>query len=198
MAQYRRKLSPSHQKHFHSMYKLHKDVEGGIFTPDKRRKLLGLKSKSRKVALENLSNFWSDVRKFSKNGLTDLRLLANMAHSDQVKEVFQLIPWQEWNKDHSKTSLAFLVKFVLESEDESSRYVKSKRSKLKNVNHEEPDVWKAFLAQQIVDECLDFFIVHGFVTSKAHHRIVDELKDLISVEIGHKQFQERGLRNVMI
>lgn len=198
MAQYRRKLSPSQQKHFHSMYKLHKDLEGGIFTPDKRRKLLGLKSKSRKIAPENLANFWSDVRKHSKNGIVDLHLLADMIHPDQVKEVFQLIPWQEWNKDNSKTSLAGLVKAVLESEDESSRDIRKRRSKQKYANDEEPDVWKAFLAQHIVDECLDFFIAHGFVTSKAHQRIVDELKDMLNVEIGHKQFQERGLRNVMI
>ncbi len=195
MAQYRRKLNQGKQKYVNDRYKTHKDAKAGIFTSDKRRKLLGIKPKGRDVSPENLANFWYDVRTSVTKGLADLHLVSEVAHEDQMKEMFQPHPYQAIKEDPSLSSLATLVSSVLESPDGSSKFIVSRRRK-PSMLKEQPDAWKAVLAQEIVKHCLGFFSNHGFVTSKAHQRVVDELNDMISSEISKAFFMERGLRNI--
>jgi len=195
LAQYRRKLNQGKQRYVNDRYKTHKDAKVGIFTSDKRRKLLGIKPKGRDVSPENLANFWYDVRTSVTRGLADLHLISEVAHEEQMKEMFQAHPYQAIKEDPSLTSLATLVRSVLESPDSSSKHIvagKRKPSMLK----EQPDAWKAILAQEIVRSCLEFFSYHGFVTSKAHQRVVEELNDMLSSEMSKAFFMERGLRNI--
>jgi len=196
MAEYRRKLIKGKQKQVLTRYKKHRDAEGGIFKPDKRRKLLGLKAKSRKVSPENLSNFWSDTRNTVKNGLSDLHLISDVANAEQMKKMFDLVSYQELNEDKSRSSLATIVKSVLDSPDGSKEFIINKQRKITH-NKESPDAWKAFLAKEIIDQCLKFYESHGFVTSKAHQRLVEELKDMLNVEVARGLFLERGKRNVV-
>ncbi len=195
MVQYRRYLIPGRREFVRKNFEHHLNAEGGLFTPDKRRKVLGIRAKS-KIAPQNMANFWSDVRRYVRNGLSDLRLVADVANSEQMKEMFSLYSFDEGQKDRAKTSIAKLVKTILESPDGSDRFIVGRQRKPSG-KKEEPDAWKAFLAVKIVEECLEFFNTHGFVTSKAHQRLVDELIDMLRTEMSHAMFVERGYRNIM-
>ncbi len=74
MANYRRKLVEKHRKIIHDQFKDHLDAYGGIFTEDKRRKLLGVKAKptDEEEDEKESPDFWYDTRKTVKNGLKDL------------------------------------------------------------------------------------------------------------------------------
>ncbi len=107
MANYRRKLSKNDLKLIHSVYKVHTDDDGGIFTKDKRRKLLGLKQKQGTYH-EDTADFWYDVRSSVKSGLMDLELFFEVAHQNQIKEVLYDAPSKEelkslkLTRDHNK------------------------------------------------------------------------------------------------
>jgi len=194
MAQYRRKLDKAKQKYVHDKYRKHKDSVTGIFTSDKRRKLLGLKPKGREISSENLANFWYDVRNSVKYGLADLQLVSEVAHQEQLKEMFSIIPYGEWDKDISKTDLSKLVKTILGSQ--MWRTVRYKKGVPQPIYNNDDDSWLAYLAYEIVHECFEFFKDHQLVTSKAHMRLVDEVDDLLNGEVGRADWLARDLRNV--
>ena len=88
MADYRRKLVEEHRRIIHDQFKDHLGAYGGIFTEDKRRKLLGVKAKPTKQDDKKESpDFWYDVRTNVKNGFKDLRLFCYVAHPEQVKDI---------------------------------------------------------------------------------------------------------------
>lgn len=194
MADYRRKLYQSRHQFILSKYKNHRDAEGGIFTSDKRRKLLGIKAKSSKQLHEDTADFWYDVRTTVKNGLADLQLIAEVAHPEQLKEMFNLIPFAEWEKDNSKTSIPLLLKAILSSQPWYE--LKRKKGELHPVYNKEDDTWLAELAYEIVRTCLQFFKDHNLITSKAHQRLAEEVDDMLNSEVARAGLVTRNIRNV--
>ena len=194
MAKYRRPIDKSKLRYIVSKYKNHCGAEGGIFRPDKRRKLIGLKKKNPKEIEEGTADFWYDVRNSVKHGLTDLQLVSEVAHPEQLKEMFSLIPFGYWRKDISKTDLPKLIRTILSSQPRS-RVVKRK-GMLMPVENEEDDIWLAHLAYEIVIECFRFFNEHNLVTSKVHERLIDETEDMLNSEIGRAWFVTRGRRKI--
>ncbi len=194
MAKYRRQMDKIKQKYIIDKYKKHCDVEGGIFRSNKRRKLIGLKKKNPKQIEEDTADFWYDVRKSAKHSLTDLQLVSEVANPEQLREIFSIIPYVEWNKDTSKTDLAFLIRQVLGSQP--WRTVRYKKGVPQPVYNTEDDSWLARLAFMIVHECFEFFKNHQLVSSKAHMRLVDEVDDLLNSETGRADWLARNQRNV--
>ena len=194
MAQYRRKLSKSEQSYIHGKYKRHKNDDTGIFTSDRRRKLLGLKPKDRTIKDKNMPNFWSDVRKYSKLGLTDLHLVADIGNQNQLKEIFGSVTFEEWDKDQSKTDIAKLLRTIFSSQPYFQ--VKKVKGILMPMPNDESDIWLANLAYTIVLECFKFFKEHNLVTSMAHERLIDETEDMLNSEIGRAWFLPRERRNI--
>ncbi len=194
MAKYRRQMDKIKQKYIIDKYKKHCDAEGGTFRPDKRRKLVGLKKKNPKQIEEGTADFWYDVRKSAKHSLTDLQLVSEVANTEQLREIFSIIPYGEWNKDTSKTDLVFLIRQVLGSQP--WRTVRYKKGVPQPSYNSEDDSWLAFLAYQIVHECFEFFKDHQLVTSKAHERLIDEVDDLLNSEVGRADWLARNQRNV--
>jgi len=197
MANYRRELSIDKQKQIHRKYKNHRDAEGGIFKPDKRRKLLGVKGEKKKVAPENLANFWSDVRKYVKNGLIDLQLIAEVAHPDQLKEMFQLIPLSERREDKSKTSIVNILDAIFEEHNKLVYDIEKDGTRFPRRSTEVDDSWKIDLAAEIVGNCLKFYMDSGLVTSKAHERLIEEVTDMLGSEYGHVINRELSLQHIM-
>ena len=195
MAKYRRRMDKIKQKYIIDKYKKHCEAEGGIFRPDKRRKLIGLKEKKNpKQIEEGTADFWYDVRKSARHGLTDLQLVSEVTNPEQLQEIFSLIPYVEWNRDISKTDLPKLIRTILSSQPRS-RVVKRK-GMLVPVENEEDDVWLAHLAYEIVIECFRFFNEHNLVTSMAHERLIEETEDMLNSEIGRAWFVPRGRRRI--
>ncbi|OLB91889.1 MAG: hypothetical protein AUH25_01660 [Thaumarchaeota archaeon 13_1_40CM_38_12] len=189
MADYRRHLTISEQRNILSKYKNHRDVEGGIFVPSKRRKLLGVKAESRKGIHEDTADFWSDVRKYVRHALTDLQLISEVAHPEQLKEIFQLVPFGVREKDQSKASLAD----VLETLFKYTTQYKKIASGWIPVRPQEHIIWKAHLASEIVQKCLQFYKDSGMITSKAHERLVEEVIDMVGTELSHVISREMKL-----
>jgi len=197
MANYRRELSKNDSKLIHSIYKEHTDDEGGIFTKDKRRKLLGLKQKHGKY-FEDTADFWYDVRSNVKSGLKDLELFFDVADKNQIKEVLYDAPSKEelkslkLTRDHNKIyelkrqipSLTHTLSALFQ------KYYKTSKMKLpsgetrKYSEHiEEDDMWRANLIHDIIKIGVTYLRDHKLVSSKAHERLTDEFVDMVNVEI---------------
>jgi len=197
MANYRRELSKNELKLIRSIYKEHTNVEGGIFTKDKRRKLLGHKQKQGKY-FEDTADFWYDVRSNVKNGLKDLELFFDVSHKKQIKEVIHDSPLkeelrlpkisQDYNKIYelgrqipsfTKTLTALLQK------NYKYRKIKLPTGEIKKYSElvEEDEEWRAFLVHDIIKICIAYLRDHNLISSKAHERLTDEFEDMVNVEI---------------
>jgi|SRR6185312_9006759 len=209
MADYRRELSRYDQKNILGKYKKHQDADGGIFVSDKRRKLLGIKAKSKKHIHQDTSEFWYDVRKTVKSGLKDLELICDVAHPDQLKEMFTETLFKEEKDELAKLQTAddqvkflktipSLEKFLtaLFKDYVVNRYAIDKQTSRKYTksNVIGSDVWKAYLAYEIVVICLKFFTEHNFISTKAHERLVDEVENMLNVEVARGTKLERNER----
>jgi len=198
MANYRRNLSKNDLKIIHSVYSVHTDDEGGIFTEDKRRKLLGLKQKQGKY-FEDTADFWYDVRTTVKSGLKDLELFFEVADKNQIKDVLYDAPLKEeinlpkLTRDHNKIyelqrqipSLIHALTALFQ------KYYKDRKIKLstgeirKYSEHiEEDDTWRAILVHDIINIGITYLRDHNLISSKAHERLTDEFADMVNVEIG--------------
>lgn len=199
MANYRRELTKYDQKNLLGRYRNHKDAEGGIFTESTRRRLLGIKAESAKEFPPDTADFWSDVRKFVKNGLKDLELICDVAHPDQIEEMFydQTLSKKEhselekikeaWEQTKFLERLPSLRRFLTALFKD---YVVIRKVMVERLGkkYDEPivigsDAGKAYLAHDVVVICLTFLKEHGFVSTKAHERLVEEVEDMINVEV---------------
>ena len=197
MANYRRKLSKNDLILIHSIYKVHTDDEGGIFTEDKRRKLLGLKQKQGKY-FEDTADFWYDVRSSVKSGLKDLELFFEVADKNQIKEVLYDAPLKEEMNLHKLTRDYNKIYFLQRQIPSLTRtltalfqkYYKTRKIKLStgetrrySEHIEEDDTWRAMLVDQIINIGITYLRDHNLISSKAHERLTDEFVDMVNVEI---------------
>src|SRR2546428_7058747 len=102
MVEYRRENTKYEWSELLDKYKNLINAEGGVFRPDKRRKLLGLKPKADDPPHKDTANFWYDVRKTVKSGLKDLELICDIAHPDQLKEMFTETLSREENDEKTR------------------------------------------------------------------------------------------------
>ncbi len=197
MANYRRKLSKNDLNLIHSIYKVHTDDDGGIFTKDKRRKLLGLKQEHGKY-FDDTADFWYDVRSSVKSGLKDLELFFEVAHKNQIKDVLYDAPLKEGlnlpklTRDYNK--IYFLQRQIPSLTRTLTalfqKYYKTRKKKLpsgqfqKYSEHvEEEEEWRAILVHDIINICITYLNDHNLISSKAHARLTDEFQDMVNVEI---------------
>jgi len=198
MAIYRRELQKNELKFLKFKYKNLGKSEGGIFTADKRMKLLGQKPPFGKYH-EDTVDFWYDVRSTVKNGLKDLELFFDVASPEQIKKILEIIRTKEENEilrkldgnsfeqeaySKSLPSLQGTLKALFKN------YTKIKTLKTKGVKPTElvvdvdyDDAWKARLAFDTVKICLQFFRDHRFFSSLIHSRSADEIIDMLHSEI---------------
>ena len=197
MANYRRKLSKSDLNLIHSIYKVHTDDKGGIFTKDKRKKLLGLKQEHGKY-FEDTADFWYDVRTTVTNALKDLELFFDVAHKKQIKDVIHDTPLKEElslpkiSKDHNEIyflsrQIPSFKKTLTALLQKSYKYKKTKLPSgqiQKYYEHvEEEEEWRAILVHDIINICITYLNDHNLISSKAHARLTDEFQDMVNVEI---------------
>ena len=197
MANYRRKLSKNDLKLIHSIYTVHVDDDGGLFTQDKRRKLLGLKQKQGKYFEDN-ADFWYDVRTSVKSGLKDLELFFDVADKNQIKEVLYDSPLKEESNLPGRTkvynelyelqrqipSLTRTLTTLFQRYYETKKY-KTAEGKIQKYSHhiEEEDSWRAYLVNEMINLGITYMRDHNLISSKAHERLTDEFIDMVNVEI---------------
>lgn len=195
MAKYRRFLTKTEQKDVIDKYKNHCDAAGGIFSSDKRRKLIGLKKKNPKLVDEGTADFWYDVRNAVRHALTDLQLISEVAHSEQLKEMFQLVSSADLLKDKSKTSVANLLDSIFMEHNRLVAVRQKDQTMFLERTTDKDDSWKADLAAETVGKCLKFYMDSGLITSKAHKRLVEEVTDMLGSEYSHAVSRELSLRH---
>jgi len=197
MANYRRELSKYEARFMHAKFQNHTNANGGIFTPDKRRKLLGLKPKQGKHH-EDTADFWYDIKTTVKSGLKDFELFFDVASPEQIGKILEVRstkddldklhkisdPFEQETFWKSFPSLQGTLRALFRD------YTKTRITKLKDGGVSkwvEPidydDSWKAQLADSVVQICLKFFREHRLISSKAHERLVDEMEDMLNVEV---------------
>jgi len=208
MADYRREMNKSELKMIHNIYKIHTNNYGGLFTKDKRRKLLGLRLKDKKYS-DDTADFWYDVRKNIRNGLKDLELFFEVAHAEQIKDIIHDSPLkeeldlprrtQDGNKIHElyrqipslKQTLTALFK-------PHYQYKKMKSSSGQTQRYseliEEDDEWKSILVHDIIKMCIKYLRDQNLISSKAHERLTDEFEDMVNVEIARGSKLSRNER----
>ncbi|MGI0074153.1 MAG: hypothetical protein ACREA3_10125 [Nitrosotalea sp.] len=176
MAKYRREIVENDLKNIHDQFKDHLDADGGVFTEDKRRKLLGVKAQAKKNYQEDNAEFWYDVRTTVRSGLKDLELFCFVAHPEQVKEIF----------DHRLVSGKCFVPSPL-VDVLSALFGNFPISNYKKINENRAfDLWKAPLAYEIVKIVIEYLRKEDLITSLAHKRVAEEFLDMMAVEIGQK------------
>lgn len=199
MAEYRRQLSKYEQKKVLYRYKNHRDADGGIFTESTRRRLLGIKQGSKKGLPLDTPDFWNDVRRYVRNGLKDLELICDVAHPDQLEEMFhkETLTREEqkemkeltkaWEQTDFLETIPSLKKFIASLFKD---YVVMRKRMVLPEGKKYPipevigsDTWKAYLAHDLLVICLKFFNEHNFISTKAHQRLVEEVEDMINVEV---------------
>jgi len=156
-------------------YKWHLDAYGGIFTPDKRSKLIGI-NPTNPQPYKDTPNFWLDVRNSVKNSLTDLQLICEVAHSEQLKKMFQLIPPKYYSDPPTPPSLDRVLISLLETHKE-------------DYENKENVVWRAELAIALVRICLKFFKGNHFITSSMHDRTLSEVLNLLQSELSYAKLR---------
>ncbi|MHB8546005.1 MAG: hypothetical protein ACYDAJ_04500 [Nitrosotalea sp.] len=204
MADYRRELSKYDQRNILDKYKEHRDAVGGIFTPDKRRKLLGIKAESGKRDHQDTAEFWYDVRTTVKSGLKDLELLCDVANPKQLEEIFTNgIPLRDelkgihsfmFSQMHNKSSALENILAALLQDYNHNQTSYTKKSKNSKADFVSEDVWQAYRASNIIFICMDFFKRNNFISTKAHKILVEQVEDMISVEVYRGVKQEKNQR----
>lgn len=175
MAKYRREIAEKDLRIIRDQFKGHVSEKGGIFTDDKRRKLLGVKAKLSKQVQEDTPDFWYDVRTTVKNGFKDLRLFCLVAHPEQVKEIFEhkMIT----GKPFTPSPISDLLSALFE-DFPIPDYQKINETR-------EFNLWKAPLAYEVVKILVEYMQRENLITSQAHHRVAEEFLDMMAAEIGH-------------
>jgi|SRR3989304_1553517 len=197
MANYRRELTINESKYLHDIFKAHVNDDGGIFTADKRKKLLGLKPEHGKY-FEDTADFWSDVRAYVKSGLKDLELFFDVAHPKLIREIIYDSPKKEnldilkKTQDSDKRSILQHQIPSLQSTISSLFETHYKYKKVKpapgqaskySVPIEDELEWKSNLVREILVLGIDFMDNHNLISSQAHKRLADEFVDMVNVEI---------------
>jgi hypothetical protein len=96
-------MHTNEQKHLLDSFQGHIDSRGGIFTPTTRRRLLGVRGEKNEQGRPDTPDFWQNVRDYTKAALRDLELLAWVAESDQLRDIFSLRDdFRDWDKDTQK------------------------------------------------------------------------------------------------
>jgi|GEM_PF-2864128 len=176
MAKYRRNIVERDRKIIHDQFKDHLDADGGIFTEDKRRKLLGVKVEAKKNFHPDTAEFWYDVRTTVKNGLKDLELFCLVAHPEQVKEIFdhRVVSGKRFTPSPLIDALTALFGDFPTSDHQKINETKAF------------DLWKSPLAYEMIKIMMEYFKKENMITSLAHKRVAEEFLDMMAVEIGQK------------
>ena len=160
-------------------YKKHVDAYGGLFTSITRQNLLGINPKNPQP-YKDTPNFWSDVRKSVGNGLIDLQLVCAMAHTNQIKKMFQYTPLYS-NEDRGgeispeefyalRPNLTSVISSILPS--------------FPIFNNTEDLLWRADIAKRLVTICLEFLNRNNLIRSPVHARHLSEVKSILDAELG--------------
>lgn len=181
MVNYRLNISEGGYTKYRNWYKNHLDAYGGIFTPDKRRKLLGINPKNPQ-AYEDTPNFWADVRNTVRNGLIDLQLICEIAHPKQLKKIFEYTlpsneeksfgfsPPEGW--DTFTPNLTTVVSKILSS----VHYEKDREGRL----------WRADLATRLVDTSIGFFDGEtNLIRSPVNQRYLKDVRSILEFELSY-------------
>lgn len=192
-SKYTRELNEKEIKTLQTRYKGYlKRTRRGFLSTSEREKLLKIKKWHESDG--EIYQFFYDIRERAKTAFADLILLCDTLNEKEIENIF--------SNNYSNTELKKMpdgMSFELMEQYYRSysvfkdviRYVLQDRStiKLSNIKLKkdfelfDDDSWQAFLAHDLIRICLQFYKEHGFITTKAHERLTEEVEDMINVEV---------------
>ncbi len=192
-SEYTRELSEKQIKTLQARYKGYiKRTRRGFLSTSEKEKLLKIRKWQESDA--EISQFFYEVRESAKTAFTDFVLLCDTLNEKEIESIF--------SNNYSKTELSKMpdsMNFELMEQYYRShpifkdviRYILQDRSvvSLSNVKSAKKlelfldDSWQAYLAHDLIRICLQFFREHGFISTKAHERLAEEVEDMINVEV---------------
>lgn len=163
----------------------------GFLSTNEKEKLLRIK-KWQDADDQEIYQFFYDIRESAITAFSDFLLLCETLNEKQIIEIFsndihvndemKLLKTPECDELERFRRSHPLFKYVVE-------FILSDRSKFKSTKTEKElksiydDAWQAYLAHDLIRICLNFFREHGFISTKAHERLADEVEDMINVEV---------------
>lgn len=168
---YRRYKTQNELKPYQKKYKEYlKRSRGGFLTKNQKMRLLGLKHGDEGTPE---ADFWYRLKQSAKGSLVDLQMIFDLADDDQSSEIFQRIPLVKKGKNQALSddefiTFANLICTVLVTDWRKESY----------------DIWKAFLVNDLMNNCLNFIATSGILMTKSHMRLIDEMRDLIDAIVG--------------
>ena len=111
------------------------------------------------------------LRNSVATGLADLQLITEIVADEQLYQMFRETTHPELEQKKYAADLIILIERLLRAHGETELILR------------EDVLWKADLAEKIVNMCFTFFKSHDMISSSAHKRTIDEAQNLIATEI---------------
>lgn len=190
MAIYRRELTKNDYTHLKRNYQTHLDSKRtGGFAKNKRHRLMGIKGDG-KEELQSDADFWYDVRESIKNGITDIKLVSDVASPEQQKMMFDVTSKQFSIIDAMHSILNTREKYVVKEYETTIPGEKSAKKIIKQTTHnkiipptDDEMAWKSYLAYSLVKLGVEFFLKNLHVESNLHKRNLEDSIDVLRLEM---------------
>lgn len=194
-SRYLRDLAKSDLAELRLKYALHmKRTKSGFLEKPVKERLLGNKRWEEYSNDDDVYDFFYKIREHARTALGDFMLISDILSESQLKDIFCTEVQKEeldkvgHNPDHRPLNRLLQsnprIENILRGILKDSKIVSptdEKEWKNRQLS-EQSDAWKFFFAQEIVRICFDFFKNNDFITSKAHERVLDEVRDMLDSE----------------
>lgn len=177
---YVRELSIKQIKDLQNKYSDYlKNTRQGFLSMPTKKKLLKIKHFEKQDKSSDQSGIFYDIREHAKTAFGDFLLLFDTLSDEQIKQIFEnqtlTVKQQEQFKNikDSKELETFFAK--------QPTFLSMINSMFRDRGDE--DSWQAMMSYYTIVICTKFLRDHGFVSTVAHNRLLDEVEDMINVEI---------------
>lgn len=191
---YLRDLSKNEIAGLQTKYDIHmKRTKSGFLERPVKEKLLRKKRWSEYTQDDEVYDFFYKIREHAKTALGDLMLLCDVLTDSQLREIFEFKTEGELKKQLSITKFGSEYGKLLSFAPSLENFLNSL-----TVSHDtkpvspkvwdnrtlevQPDSWKFYLVEHLIEISFEFLKQNGFITSKAHQRLVEEVMDMIISE----------------
>lgn len=180
--QYTREYTLTQLKELQDKFKVSSGKKRGFLSSNHRKVLLHQKRIGKRTSTTSDSDFYYTIREKAKGALTDYSLITETLTDSQLEEIFSVTKMES----DPFTLTSFLEKlFELELvsvalKDIKGKYIENKSFKMPI---DQNDLWKALLAERILNICIDFFVDHRYISTQVHAGFLENLRELINVEI---------------
>lgn len=177
MTDYRAPLEDYGQEEIMETYSQYIGNYGGLFGSETRQNLLAINPKNPNPFVDTPKQ-WSNIKKSVRNGFVDFQLVCKIANSNQLKKMFEHLPYYPQQGPTGSTPIEFLDIVSHNLVPALSAIFYSDMADDAKQNR-----WKSELAIRIIGACLDYFLNSHLIRSPVHQRHLSEVGVILRSEI---------------